>query len=277
VTVTANQISDTDPNDPPDQMASDYSFSFTTSNPPATNIIINEVDSDTPGNDAAEFVELYDGGVGNTSLNGLVVVFYNGNGDVSYAAFDLDGFSTDANGYFTIGNPGVPGVDLTFNPGGTGFLQNGEDAVALYAANGSDFPNGTSVTTTNLQDAIVYDTGDPDDPGLLVLLNAGQPQVDENGGGNGAAHSVSAVPTVRAADATRLPTCRTFRLPMVQATVRCHADTNSDTTPRHTDPPQRLLWGRCRHQPGVRRGRQHRRYLKNDFIEIMNHGSAPIN
>ena len=40
--------------------------------------MINEVDADTPGNDAAEFVELYDGGVGNTSLDGLVLVFFNG-------------------------------------------------------------------------------------------------------------------------------------------------------------------------------------------------------
>jgi Tol biopolymer transport system component/DNA/RNA endonuclease G (NUC1)/methionine-rich copper-binding protein CopC len=184
VTVTANQISDTDVNDPPDQMTSNFVFSFTTADPPipvATNVIINEIDADTPGSDTAEFVELYDGGVGNTSLNGLVVVFFNGNGDVSYAAFDLDGFSTDANGYFILGNPLVPGVDLTFNPGGAGLLQNGQDAVALYAANATDFPSGTGVTTTNLQDAIVYDNGQADDAGLLVLLNAGQPQVDEGG------------------------------------------------------------------------------------------------
>src|SRR5262249_12252229 len=51
VTVTAAQISDTDTVDPPDQMAADYSFTFTTANPPATNVIINEVDSDTPGSD----------------------------------------------------------------------------------------------------------------------------------------------------------------------------------------------------------------------------------
>ena len=70
-------------------------FSFTTAGPPppvATNVIINELDSDTPGTDAAEFVELYDGGAGDTALDGLVVVFYNGSNDLSYAAFDLDGF-----------------------------------------------------------------------------------------------------------------------------------------------------------------------------------------
>ena len=41
--------------------------------PVATNVRINELDSDTPGADAAEFVELYDGGVGGTHLDGLTV------------------------------------------------------------------------------------------------------------------------------------------------------------------------------------------------------------
>jgi len=45
---------------------------------------------------------LYDGGTGNTDLSGLVVVLFNGNGDISYNAFDLDGYSTDADGYFVI-------------------------------------------------------------------------------------------------------------------------------------------------------------------------------
>ena len=48
-------------------------------------MIINEVDSDTNGTDTLEFVELYDGGVEFTHLDGLVVVFYDGSGDTSYA------------------------------------------------------------------------------------------------------------------------------------------------------------------------------------------------
>ncbi|MBW4685234.1 MAG: ExeM/NucH family extracellular endonuclease [Komarekiella atlantica HA4396-MV6] len=155
-------------------------------------VIINEIDSDTPSTDVAEFVELYDGGAGNTDLSGLVVVFYNGSNDLSYAAFDLDGYSTDANGYFVLGNAGVPSVDLIF-PGNT--LQNGADAVALYTANATDFPNNTPITTTNLIDAIAYDTNDADDPGLLALLNPSQPQVDENSGANGSANdSLQRVP-----------------------------------------------------------------------------------
>lgn len=160
--------------------------------PNGVTILINELDADQVGTDAGEFIELYDGGVGNTPLDGLVLVAFNGSNDLSYnlspftSGIDLDGYSTDANGYFVIGNTAVPGVDIIFN-GNT--LQNGPDAVALYLADGSNFPSGTAVTTTNLVDALVYDTDDPDDPGLLILLNPGQPQVNENGGGNGTAHA----------------------------------------------------------------------------------------
>ena len=154
-------------------------------------VLINEMDSDTPGADDKEFIELYDGGVGNISLNGLTIVLYNGNGDVSYNKFDLDGSSTDANGYFLLGNAGVTGADITF---ANSTLQNGADAVALYAADGTDFPNGTAVTTTGLVDAIVYDNGEADDAGLLILLNGGEPQVNENGRSLGTFHSVQRIP-----------------------------------------------------------------------------------
>ena len=194
VTIFASQVTDQDANDPPDNMTANAIFSFTVATPPppvAENVIINEVDSDTPGTDAAEFIELYDGGVGNTSLNGLVIVLYNGSNDLSYAAFDLDGRSTDANGYFVLGNAAVPGVDLVF---AGNLLQNGADAVALYAGDDTNFPNNTPVSTVNLRDAVVYDTDDADDVGLLVLLNAGEPQVNENRNGSGGTDSVQRCP-----------------------------------------------------------------------------------
>ncbi|MBC8527068.1 MAG: lamin tail domain-containing protein, partial [Candidatus Cloacimonetes bacterium] len=157
-----------------------------------TGIIINEVDSDTPGTDVLEFIELYDGGVGNTPLDGYVVVLYNGSNDLSYNAFDLDTYSTDANGYFLLGNASVvPTPSIIFGSNG---LQNGADAVALYTDDATNFPNGTGVTTTNLIDAIVYDTNDPDDPALLVLLNPGQPQVNEDGKGDKDHHSNQRIP-----------------------------------------------------------------------------------
>jgi len=146
----------------------------------STGVLINEVDADTTGTDVMEFVELFDGGVGNTPLDGLVLVLFNGNGDSSYNAFDLDGMSTDANGYFVIGNTAVASVDLVFASNG---LQNGADAVALYQDDAVNFPNGTAVSITNLIDAVVYDTNDADDAELLVLLNADEPQLNEDSNG----------------------------------------------------------------------------------------------
>lgn len=161
--------------------------------PVADFVMINEVDSDTPGTDALEFVELYDGGVGNTDLTGLVLVFYNGSNDLSYAAYDLDGYSTDANGYFVLGSSTVPNVDMLFL-GTTDQIQNGADAIALFIGSSSDFPNNTAVTASNLLDALVYDTSDPDDAGLLALLNPSEPQINESGRGNSAIHSCQRIP-----------------------------------------------------------------------------------
>ena len=154
--------------------------------PVATNVIINEVDVDQAGTDDAEFIELYDGGAGNTVLDALVLVLYNGSSDSSYAVFDLDGFRTDANGYFVLGSAGVAGVELISR---SNILQNGADAIGLYLGNASDFPNSAVVITENLLDAFVYDTNDKDDDELLVLLNAGEPQVNEDGAGSKDSHS----------------------------------------------------------------------------------------
>ena len=159
----------------------------TTVFPESSPVIINEADADMAGTEVDEFVELYDGGLGNTSLSGLVVVLYNGSNDTSYRAIYLNGYSTDANGYFVIGGTGVAEADLVVP--NTYWLQNGQDAIALYIGDAAMFPNGTPVTTDNLIDALVYDTDDNDDPGLLVLLNASQPQVDENGASDKDAHS----------------------------------------------------------------------------------------
>lgn len=158
---------------------------------PTAPLVINEIDADTQGSDALEFVELYDGGAGNTPLDGYVLVNYNGNNDTSYNAIDLDGFSTNAEGYFVIGNAEVANVGLVV-PGNT--FQNGADAVALYFGDATGFPNGTAVTTDNLIDAVVYDTDDADDAGLLVLLNADQPQINENVNGKKDSESLQRVP-----------------------------------------------------------------------------------
>lgn len=149
--------------------------------------VINEIDADTPGTDAAEFIEIWDGGAGGASLDGLALVLFNGSDDASYDAFDLDGFVTDENGFFVIGSADVANVDLVgFTTNG---LQNGADAVALYAGDAPDFPNDAPLTTAGLLDAVVYATSDADDSGLLDVY--GGPQVDEDANGASDAQSLS--------------------------------------------------------------------------------------
>src|SRR3954465_14180330 len=138
--------------------------------------VINEIDANQTGStDPFEFVEL--SGPANLGLNGLVVVFFNGATDTSYQAFDLDGYQLGPTGYFLLGNVGVvPTPDIIF-PDTT--LQNGADAVALYLASASDFPNGTPVTSTNLLDAIVYgSSSNPPDTGLMAALNQSTQYID---------------------------------------------------------------------------------------------------
>ena len=137
-------------------------------------VVINEVDADQFGTDAAEFIEIY--GTPGQSLNGMVMVWFNGAAGTSYKTTDLTGYSIPASGYFVIGNAGVTNVNLTF-AGNT--LQNGADAIAIYSATIASWPNGTAASTTGLVDAVVYGTADPDATTLLNTLTAGQPQVDE--------------------------------------------------------------------------------------------------
>ncbi|HMS15605.1 MAG TPA: endonuclease I, partial [Planctomycetota bacterium] len=148
-------------------------------------VIINELDSDTPGTDMLEFVELL--AAPNFSLAGYIMVFYNGSNDQSYLTLDLGAFTTDANGYFLVGNAAlVPAAGLVI-PNNT--IQNGADAVAIYQDSIFNFPNGTAVTLANLVDAVVYSTADPADAGLLAMT-PGQPQVDEAGNGPSDSNSI---------------------------------------------------------------------------------------
>lgn len=149
-------------------------------------MVINEVDTDQVGTDSAEFIELL--WTPNTSLDGYVVVLFDGFDDQSYMAYDLDGKSTDVDGLFILANTGLALV-TDFDLGADSALQNGADAVALYQADATDFPNDTPLTMTNLIDAVVYDTNEADDTVLLSGLGE-TVQYNENENGNGTTESV---------------------------------------------------------------------------------------
>jgi len=145
-------------------------------------LVINELDPDTLNTDTMEFVELSTG-VAAVPLTGYSLVFWNGATDSAYYAIDLDA-TTNSAGYLLAGNAALT-TNLMF-PDNT--LQNGADAVGIYAAMASSFPTTSLVTATKLIDAVVYGSADPDATGLLDVLMGpvGSPariQVDEGGVG----------------------------------------------------------------------------------------------
>ncbi len=134
-------------------------------------VVINELDCDTPGTDTQEFVELKSD-IPNFLLDGFVLVFFNGSTsgmNSSYFAIDLDGFTTDENGLLVIGSETVaPFPQLLISEN---VIQNGADAVAIYQGDDTDFPEMTLATITNLVDVLIYDTSDPDDLDLIDIFN----------------------------------------------------------------------------------------------------------
>ena len=172
--------------------------------PTVSEIRINEVDSDTPGADDAEFVELFSG-VANYPLDNHILVFINGGDREPTAVFDLDGYTTDANGYFIVGGTNAPGFpELAMSDGA---LQNGPDGVGLYFGNEVDFPNNAEITfSTNLIDALAY--GASSDMALENLLNVTE-TIDEGVNGNAATESIQ-----RGSWFVSTPTPRAVNLPV---------------------------------------------------------------
>ena len=138
-------------------------------------VVINEIDADTPGTDQLEFVELKSV-TPNFSLDGYVLVFFNAgstspySNSVSYYAIDLDGYETDFNGIFHVGNNQVSPAPLKIFPNAT--VQNGPDVVALYLGNDTDFPLNTLATTTNLVNALAY-TGNASQQPTAMMTTLG--------------------------------------------------------------------------------------------------------
>lgn len=134
-------------------------------------VVINELDCDTPGVDNMEFIELLSE-TPNFPLDGYVVVFFNGSDsgmNSSYFTIDLDGLVTDVNGLLLIGSNSVSPVPQFLIS--ENVFQNGADAVAIYQANDFDFPEETVATIDNLIDVLIYDTSDADDTDMIAIFS----------------------------------------------------------------------------------------------------------
>jgi len=152
-------------------------------------VVINELDCDTPGVDNMEFLELLSD-TPNFPLDGYVVVFFNGSNsgmNSSYFTVDLDGYVTDINGLLLIGSNSVSPVPQFLIS--ENIFQNGPDAVAIYQGSDLDFPEETVATIDNLVDVLLYDTDDDDDTDMIAIFNqdprfADIQQIDEGPGNN---------------------------------------------------------------------------------------------
>ncbi|WP_421879909.1 LamG-like jellyroll fold domain-containing protein [Marinoscillum sp.] len=190
-TVTVSLTDDGTPN----ETSADQEFEIFVT---PTGIVINEIDA-VPGA-ATEFVEIYDGGAGSTSLSGLVLVIINGADDLIDFNFNVTG-STTAGGYYVIGDAGTTNLDQDWGSAG---LQDGPDAVALYVGDDADFVNDVLPNTDGLVDFILYDTDDADDAGLLGIF--GGTQYNENANGNASTESLARVPDGASTFTARTPT-----------------------------------------------------------------------
>ena len=203
----------------------------------AQQVVINEIDADQTGTDTGEFIELKSTNP-NFSLNGYLVVLFNGNSDESYATYDLTGFTTDANGFLLLANDAFPGMDISL--GADNGLQNGADAVAIYQASATSFPDGTLATTTGLIDALVYGTNDADDTGLLAALGE-TVQYDEAVNSNKDTESIQRNPAdgtfcvgLPTPDAVNINCANTCPLVITITSVTCDTQTTGATSDTYT-------------------------------------------
>lgn len=155
-------------------------------------LLINELDCDSPGAEDREFLELLSV-TPNFPLHGYVVVFFNGS-DIgqhkSYAALDLDGYETDINGLLLIGSTTVTPFPQYIIP--TNFIQNGVDAVAIYKADDLDFEEPVKAyADATLIDVLIYETNDSDGNEFVPIFSAFNPNIQIiNEGANNNANSI---------------------------------------------------------------------------------------
>ena len=131
VTIDDASVSDQDANDPPDNMAADSQWSFDTNPPPL--LVVNEIDYDQAGTDAAEFIEIRNNGATPVDLDPVVIELVNGLGATPYQSIDLPNVSLAPGAYYVIcaNNTITPNCNLDVSPN-TNLIQNGApDAVAI--------------------------------------------------------------------------------------------------------------------------------------------------
>jgi predicted extracellular nuclease len=127
VTISATQVTDQDPNDPPDTMTSDYTFSFVTAAPvvPATGAVISQVYGGGGNNGATltnDFIELFNPTNADIPLTGASVQYASATGTGAWAVTNLSG-TLGAHHYYRVQEAlGAGGTTSLPTPDATGTI-----------------------------------------------------------------------------------------------------------------------------------------------------------
>ncbi len=242
VTIFASQVTDVDADDPPDNMAADYLFSFATV--VDVELVINEIDYDQPGTDTSEFIEIRNNDTISVDLDDFSLLLINGSGGGAavYSTIDLPAVVLGPGEYFVVCGDAsqVLGCDLDVSPN-TNLIQNGApDAVALVLG-------GSIVDTVSYEGSV---------PGYTEGSGSGLEDASSSADAN---KSISRLPDGNDTDQNNLD------FQFVCATPGAANTTNASNCPS-VAPPRLVINEIDYDQPGSDAA---------EFIEIRNSGTGP--
>ncbi len=101
-------------------------------------LVINEIDYDQPGSDAAEFIEIKNTGIASASLDGVAIELVNGSGGSVYRTIALPAVALPGGDYFVVCGDAATtaNCDLDVSPD-SNLIQNGEPDAARLVFDGT--------------------------------------------------------------------------------------------------------------------------------------------
>jgi hypothetical protein len=136
-------------------------------------IWIDQVGSNPNNASQLGYIQLFDGGAGESTLSGLVVALINGEGDLVQAVYPLTDLRTNADGYFVLGsNILTPSPDLAFS---AEMLLADVSQVALYPAEGISLTVGAALPSTPALDRLFVRTSSDQEREVQLPANSSPP------------------------------------------------------------------------------------------------------
>lgn len=226
-TLYASQITDQDSNDPPDNMDTDYLFSFTTAAAVANPLRISQVYGGG-GNSGAtythDFIELYNAGTTTLNLNGLSVQYASAAG-TSWQVTNLTGSLVPGQYYLIQQAAGTGGTTALPTPDATGTIAMAATNGKVALVNSTTALSGSCPLGGNVLDFVGFGTANCfEGAGATPALTNTTADLRNNNGCQDTDQN--------AADFTvGAPTPRNTQSPLYNCTTGDHSPAVSSTTP----------------------------------------------